>query len=240
MSHQRQPRRARGQGGIGLIAAHPDDEVLSCGGTIARAAGSTPVDILIVAEGATARGLRGGEGQRATRTLEQQARKAGQKLGARSVEFLRLPDNRLDGIELLRVIKPIEAWIARLRPETVYTHHPGDLNIDHALVFRAVLTATRPTSGCSVKRLYACEVPSATEWAFQRIEPVFRPNTFVDIGATLERKVEALRCYEGELRTFPHPRSAEGLRSSARRWGSVAGVEAAEAFELIRAIEAES
>lgn len=222
---------------MGVIAAHPDDEVLSCGGTIAREAGRLPVDILIVAEGATARYARRGQGRPASRRLERQARQAAQRLGARSVEFLRLPDNRLDGLELLELIKPIEAWIDRLRPATVYTHHPGDLNIDHTRVFRAVLTATRPAGGCPVRRLFACEVLSATEWAFQRLGPPFQPNTFVEISSTLERKIEALGCYEAEVRDFPHPRSAEGVRLAAKRWGAVAGLDAAEAFELVRAVE---
>ena len=113
----------------------------------------------------------------------------------------------------LEVVKVVEEPGERLRPEVIYTHHPGDLNVDHGVVHRAVLTATRPLPGLSVREIYAFEVPSSTEWAFQRLEPVFRANVFVDITATLETKVAALACYEGEGRPFPHPRSPEALRA---------------------------
>jgi LmbE family N-acetylglucosaminyl deacetylase len=99
-----------------------------------------------------------------------------------------------------------------------------------------VLTATRPLAGQCVSEIYAFEVPSSTEWAFQRLEPSFRPSVFVDITETLEMKIEALACYDTEVRKFPHPRSPEALRAIAARWGSVAGLPAAEAFELIRSV----
>jgi LmbE family N-acetylglucosaminyl deacetylase len=133
-------------------------------------------------------------------------------------------------------VKTVEDLVARLNPEIIYTHHPGDLNVDHGVVHRAVLTATRPMSGQCVREVYAFEVPSSTEWAFQRLEPSFRPNVFVDITDSLETKIAALACYDTETRAFPHPRSAEALRAIATRWGSVAGLQAAEAFELIRSV----
>ena len=103
-------------------------------------------------------------------------------------------------------------------------------------VHRAVLTATRPIVNHSVKEIYAFEVPSSTEWAFGQFQPPFHPNVLVDISATLETKIQALELYESEGRAFPHPRSSEALRANARRWGTVAGVKAAEAFELIRGV----
>jgi LmbE family N-acetylglucosaminyl deacetylase len=137
---------------------------------------------------------------------------------------------------LLEVVKQVEELVARFRPEVIYTHHPGDLNVDHGVVHRAVLTATRPVAGQCVSEIYAFEVPSSTEWAFQRLEPSFRPNVFVDITDTLETKIEALACYDTETRKFPHPRSPEALRAIAARWGSVVGLPAVEAFELIRSV----
>ena len=118
----------------------------------------------------------------------------------------------------------------------VYTHHPGDLNIDHALTYRAALTATRPLAGSVVRELYSFEIASSTEWAFQSLTPAFRPNTFVDVSTTIEQKIRAMEAYESEVRTFPHPRSPEALRAIAHRWGSVMGAQYGEAFELIRAV----
>jgi len=104
------------------------------------------------------------------------------------------------------------------------------------VIHRAVLTATRPVVGQPVRDIYAFEVPSSTEWAFQRLEPSFCPNVFVDVTSTLEAKIAAMECYESEARKFPHPRSPEALRAIATRWGSVVGCGAAEAFELVRSI----
>jgi LmbE family N-acetylglucosaminyl deacetylase len=145
-----------------------------------------------------------------------------------------LPDNRLDTVPLLEVVKLVEDMVDRITPEVIYTHHSGDLNVDHGIIHRAVLTATRPVAGQTVREIYAFEVPSSTEWAFQRLEPSFRPNVFVDITRTIDAKIAAIECYKTETREFPHPRSPEALRALATRWGSVVGCAAAEAFELVR------
>ncbi len=168
--------------------------------------------------------------------LHHQARAAAAKMGAKDVLLYKLPDNRLDTLPLLDIVKLLEDLVQKLQPEVIYTHHPGDLNIDHGVVHRAVLTATRPLPGQSVREIYAFEVSSSTEWAFQRLEPLFRANVFVDVSATLETKLAGLACYDSETRQSPHPRSPEALRANAVRWGSVVGCEAAEAFELVRSI----
>ena len=220
-----------------VVAAHPDDEVLGCGGTIARLRASANVHMVVLGEGVTSRYVsRRNAPKSAVKRLLAQARRAAAELGATSIEFAGLPDNRFDELALLEIVKRVERAIRRRQPQVVYTHHPGDLNIDHQLTFRAVLTATRPVPNCSVKELYTFEVPSSTEWAFHRMESSFRPNVFVDISATLEIKLRAMRRYASEVRTFPHPRSPEALRALAQRWGSVAGVGCAEAFELIRSV----
>lgn len=221
-----------------VVAAHPDDEILGCGGTMARLAGEGhEVRIAILAEGMSARSARREEAdQKQMQHLHAQAQQAADKVGAIELVLCKLPDNRLDTVPLLDVVKLVEDLVDRIRPEIIYTHHPGDLNVDHGVVHRAVLTATRPMNGQCVREIYAFEVPSSTEWAFQRLEPSFRPNVFVDIADSLETKVAALGCYGTEIREFPHPRSAEALRAIATRWGSVAGVKAAEAFELIRSV----
>ncbi len=222
-----------------VVAAHPDDEVLGCGGTIARLARTHDVHIGIMGEGISARFTQRSDAPSAElQRLQEQAQAVASALGARSVQFGGLPDNRFDEVALLELVKLIERWIQALKPQIVYTHHAGDLNIDHQFAFRAVLTATRPMQGATVRELYSFEVPSSTEWAFQRMELAFRPNVFVDIAETLEAKINAMQRYSGEMRPFPHPRSAEALRAIAQRWGSVIGVEAAEAFELIRSIRA--
>lgn len=228
---------ARGAGAVLVVAAHPDDEVLGCGGTIARLAASRPTHLAILGEGLNAR-YSGGRGapRRALHQLKQQARIAAALMGVRDVTFEGLPDNRFDQMPLLEVVKRVERIVARVRPSVVYTHHPGDLNVDHGITFRAVLTATRPLSGCPVRALYAFEVPSSTEWSFQRVGQPFCPNVFQDISETIDVKVRALDAYTGEVRPFPHPRSAEAIRALARRWGSVAGCGYAEAFELIRSM----
>jgi LmbE family N-acetylglucosaminyl deacetylase len=221
-----------------VVAAHPDDEILGCGGTMARlASDGHEVRIAILVEGMSSRHARREDtDQQQLRHLHSRAQQAAEKVGAKELVLCKLPDNRLDTVPLLDVVKLVEELVTRLRPEVIYTHHPGDLNVDHGVVHRAVLTATRPVAGQCVKEIYAFEVPSSTEWAFQELQPVFRPNVFVDITDSLATKIDALACYDTEMRKFPHPRSPEALRAIAARWGSVAGLYAAEAFELVRSV----
>ena len=221
-----------------VIAAHPDDEILGCGGTAARLVREgREVHFAILGEGITSRHLdRDAADSGQLEQLHRQAHAAAAKVGVRNVHLHHLPDNRVDTVPLLDVIKIVEDLIDRIRPEIIYTHHAGDLNVDHGIIHRAVLTATRPIAGQGVREIYAFEVPSSTEWAFQSIEPSFRPNTFVDITRSIEAKIAAMECYESEARKFPHPRSPEALRAIATRWGSVVGCAAAEAFELVRSI----
>ena len=224
-----------------VIAAHPDDEILGCGATAARlVAEGHDVQFAILGEGMTSRSSnREDTDPTLLSKLQAQARAAAAKVGVRNVTLHNFPDNRLDTVPLLEVVKVVEGLVDGLRPEVIYTHHAGDLNVDHGVIHRAVLTATRPFAGQPVREIYAFEVPSSTEWAFQRIEPAFRPNVFVDVSGTLEAKISAMECYDSEARKFPHPRSPEALRALAMRRGSAAGCGAAEAFELIRSIRPE-
>ncbi len=197
-----------------VLAAHPDDEVLGCGGTIARLSQEgTDVHIAILGEGITSRyANRDDVDQGLLRALREQSRHAADILGARQLFSYSLPDNRFDTVPLLDVVKIIEELVERLQPEVVYTQHGGDLNIDHAVVFRATLTATRTMQGRPVKAIYAYEVASSSEWAFQQFAPSFQPSVFVDVSTTMEIKVRAMQSYESEARPFPHPRSPEALR----------------------------
>ena len=221
-----------------VVAAHPDDEVIGCGGTIARWTRTDyEIHIAILGEGITSRSHKREQADfKLLDELQAQSNKVGELLGAREVITFGLPDNRFDSEDLLDIVKIIEGLIEKIKPEMIFTQHGGDLNIDHNIVYRAVLTAARPVRGGTVKTIYVYEVPSSTEWAFQSFSPVFKPNVFVDISETLELKIKAMNIYDVEARDFPHPRYAEALRAIARRWGSVAGLQTAEAFELIREV----
>ena len=222
-----------------IIAAHPDDEVLGCGGAIARHADAGDlVRVLIVAEGATSRQpLRNrSEMQTELSGLSQAAHHAASILGAHSVELLDFPDNRLDSIDRLTLIKNIEMQIYNYNPTTIYVHHSGDVNIDHRRVHEAVVTACRPTPNHPVKRLFSFEVPSSTEWQPPGSSLPFQPNYFMDISEQWLRKKKALEAYRCELASWPHSRSLQAIEALTRWRGAQVGVEAAEAFHVMRII----
>jgi LmbE family N-acetylglucosaminyl deacetylase len=221
-----------------VIAAHPDDEVLGCGGTIAKLVQQNHrVYIAILGEGITSRSAKREQANyKLVENLRDDSKQVAKLLGTADLFQYGLPDNRFDTLPLLDIIKLIENLLERVQPEVIYTHHHGDLNIDHAVLHRAVVTAARPANGSAVRELYAFEVPSSTDWAFGQFAPVFRPNVFVDISVTLETKIKAMALYTSEVRSFPHPRSAEALRAIAQSRGSSVGLEASEAFELLRAV----
>lgn len=213
-----------------VVAAHPDDEVLGVGGTVIRhvQAGDS-VAAVIVGEGATSRGP---DGAVSVKALRQCAVAAASKLGCEPPTLLGFPDNRLDEVGLLDIVKSLEYEIQRVNPEIIYTHYRGDLNIDHRIVHDAVLTAARPIPGCSVKSIYCFETPSSTEWGLA----TFSPKRYVDITSELDRKLRALDLYDSEMRMFPHPRSLEAVEALARVRGAASGLVAAEAFEVVREV----
>lgn len=221
------------------MCAHPDDEVLGCGATMARrAALGDEVHVLILAEGITGRDEgRDLAARNAELTaLRHAAQAAADVLGARSVTFCGFPDNRMDSVELLDVVKAVERFLAEWSIDDVYTHHAGDLNVDHRITHHAVLTACRPLPGARVRSLLCFEVPSSTEWQSRGLGEPFTPAWFEDATQTLHTKVAALRCYEEEMRLWPHPRSYEAVDVLARWRGASVGLPAAEAFELVRLI----
>ena len=222
-----------------IIVAHPDDEVLGCGASIAKWSElGEELHILIMAEGATSRYASRDDGLKSEEMslLSKQAYTAGDILGATSVKLLGLPDNRMDSIDRLDVVKLIEKEVNRIAPHTVVTHHGGDLNIDHKIIHESVVTACRPQPGHPVHRLLAFEVPSSTEWQSVGFNMAFQPNWFEDVGKTFDRKIEALKVYETEIREWPHARSLLNVENLARWRGSSIGCEAAEAFMLIREV----
>lgn len=218
-----------------IIAAHPDDEVLGCGGAIAKFAeeGAT-INAAFLADGIRSRSDEVGDPKIALNARRNAAEAAGKILGIKSVNFENYPDNQMDTVGLLNIVKSVEALISKFNPDTVLTHHSGDLNIDHRITCEAVVTACRPQKGNTVKQLLCFEVPSSTEWQLADNVPAFLPNWFVDISSTLDRKLTALDAYATELRDWPHPRSREGVGYLARWRGAMVGCDAAEAFVLGR------
>lgn len=224
-----------------VLAAHPDDEVLGCGGTMAKhVQRGDDVHVFILGEGMTARAENRAAGL-AERNLESLRAATDAALGVLGVKSLSsecLPDNRFDELPLLDIVKLVERRVADVNPDIIYTHHAGDLNIDHRCTFQAMVTACRPQPGLSVRAIYSFEQPSSTEWAAPRPEHAFVPNTFVDITDTLDLKLKAMACYQSEIRAWPHPRSLKAIEHLARWRGATVGLEAAEAFALVRRIEA--
>ncbi|HUE91249.1 PIG-L family deacetylase [Pseudomonas sp.] len=217
-----------------VVAAHADDEALGCGGTLARhVAEGDRVHVLFLADGVTARvDVDRQAQQRRQRATEQ----ACAELGVTELSFLGLPDNRLDSLPLLEVVQPLEALLARLKPQLIYTHHMGDLNVDHQVAHQAVLIASRPLPGQSVREILTFEVMSSSEWSNPGYLP-FLPNHFVDISAQLLAKLAALDCYAEEMRPAPHSRSRQHLAALALHRGHSVGVAAAEAFMLVRRLQ---
>lgn len=220
-----------------VVAAHPDDEILGVGGTVAKHSDNGDrVECLILGEGQTSRwNKRENAETEVIEKLHKNTLEAAKIIGYNNVEFSDLPDNRFDHVDMLDIVKIIELKIEEYQPDIVYTHHGGDLNIDHQCTFRAVLTATRPVNNYPVKEIYTFETLSSTEWNFES-NSVFKPNVFIDIEQFISKKIEAMNCYHSELCVFPHPRSIEGIQILAKRWGMVVGRQQVEAFELIRKV----
>lgn len=216
-----------------VIAAHPDDEALGCGGTIAaHVARGDAVHTVFLTDGVGARGNEADSD--ASQRRRDACSAAGKALGIASTQHFDFPDNRLDTVALIDVTQALESVIARLSPQIIYTHHSNDLNVDHRICHQAVLTASRPQPLHPVRSIYGFEVASSTEWAFSA--PTFQPRHFVEISAHLQTKYEALGCYAEEMRYAPHARSVEGLTALAHWRGHCVGCTAAEAFEIIRQI----
>lgn len=215
-----------------IIAAHPDDEVLGCGGTIINhVKQGDKVTLVILTDGAGTRYKK-----KMVNVLRQGAMKCAKVMGVSKVIFKNLPNQLLDAVPIAKVIREIEDVIGRVRPDVVYTHDKGDLNRDHAVIYEATLVAARPLPGGAVKKLFTYFVPSSSEYNDVDEKAVFIPNVFVDIGKSIDKKIKAFACYKSELRAHPHPRALKALKIYAQRWGIQSGIEYAEAFRLIREV----
>ncbi len=222
-----------------VVAAHPDDEILGVAGTVRKYVNQgAKACAVILGEGQTSRfEKRNDAPKELVEQLHKDTYEAAEKIGYEKIYFADFPDNRFDHVDLLDIVKYIENIKNQFRPDVIYTHHGGDLNIDHQRTYEAVITATRPIKGQHiVKEIYTFETLSSSEWNFTYKKP-FCPNVFENITDTFEAKLAAMKCYKSELCEFPHPRSINGLQVSAQRWGSVSGCEMAEAFELVRSVK---
>ena len=231
-----------------VIVAHPDDEVLGMGGTIAKhTIIGDKVHVVYLTTGITSRRNSGYSNKtvydvndkdkklmiKEIEKLKSDALKSNKILGIKSSNFYDLPDNELDSISRLKIIKIIENEIKKHKPDVIYTNHYGDLNIDHKLVYESCLTACRPTNTKS-PRLFSFGVISSMEWSYPTS---FNPNYFVNISKNFKTKIRAMKSYRNELKKFPHPRSIENIEITAKKWGSLCGKNYAEAFEIIRIID---
>lgn len=218
-----------------VIAAHPDDEVLGMGGTIAKLVkkGAT-VDVLIVTDGSSSQYRDSGHLAEIIEAKKKETRNCANILGVRDIYYGELPDMKLDTTPHIRINQVIEEVINKVQPDAVFTHFWGDVNCDHQNVFKSTLVAVRPVMGQVVRELYCYRVPSSTEWTPNKAETMFMPNCFVDIEQFAEQKYKAFACYSTELREYPHPRSVQYLRENDKAAGLQVGMFVAEEFVLLR------
>ncbi len=214
-----------------VIAAHPDDEVLGCGGMMKKhSTRGDEVFVLILTNGSTVR-----YGDKMTETLQENAESCGKILGVKDTYFRNLPEQKLDGIPLLDIIQEIEKVIDEVKPDIIYTTHKGDINQDHRAVFEATMIAVRPVNKF-VKEIYSYEIISSTEWGNPFEEIAFLPNVFMNIEQEVEDKISAFKKYESQVNQWPHSRSEKGVRTLAQYRGMQSNMPYAEAFVLIRKI----
>ena len=222
-----------------VVAAHPDDEVLGCGGAILKHIESGDiVHTIIMAEGLTSRDCCWDVEGRADELseLHKTAKKVADFMGVEKLIMNNFPDNRMDSVTLLDVVKTIEREVDEFQPNVVYTHHAGDVNVDHRVTHDAVITACRSLPGEPVREILFFETLSSTEWQMMTADKIFQPNVYVDITKQINKKIKALELYNSEMREYPHPRSYEGVKILAQYRGLTVGCPYGEAFMLGRSI----
>lgn len=218
-----------------VIAAHPDDEVLGMGGTIAKLVKEGKVvDVLIVTDGSSSQYRDSGQLAEIIEAKKKETRNCANMLGVRDIYYGGLPDMKLDCTPHIDINQAIEKVIDKVQPDTVFTHFWGDVNMDHQNVYKSTLVTVRPVLGQVVRNLYCYRVPSSTEWTPNKDDTMFMPNYFVDIEQYAEQKYKAFACYSTELRDYPHPRSVQYLRESDKAAGLRVGMLAAEEFVMLR------
>lgn len=226
---------------IMIVVAHPDDELLGLGATMHKLIHEYNVKthLVILGEGITSRSNKRDtkEWQKELSIHKKNFNNAKAAIGYHSLSVYDFPDNRFDSVALLDIIKVIEKEKEKFKPEVIFTHHGGDLNIDHQRTFEAVVTCTRPMADEKAKTIITFETPSGTEWRASTDPKHFVPNMFIEVSEkNLNAKIKGMESYEFEKRKYPHPRSPEALKIQAQRWGIVVGKKLAEAFTLVRNI----
>lgn len=215
-----------------VVCAHPDDETLGLGGTLAlHSMKKEKTFVLIFTDGESARG----KNRKKIVNRKQHAKKACSILGIQKLKFLNYSDQKLDAVPLIDISRKIESVIKQWKPHTVYTHYWGDVNQDHRRIFDATLIAVRQTPSSSVKHVICFETPGSTEWG--KITSKFSPNLFIDIEKVINKKLNAFLEYKSEVMNYPHPRSKEGVLNRAKYWGNCVGIKFAEPFVSIREIK---
>lgn len=226
---------------IMIVVAHPDDEILGIGGTINRLINEfkSVIHVVILGEGVTSRGKNRDLSKDKNKLIKHKENINDAKLilGYQTLQLYNLPDNRFDSIDLIDIIKLVEKEKEKFKPDIVFTHHFGDLNIDHKKTYDAVMTAFRPLSHETCEYILTFETLSSTEWRPPLEGKNFKPNFYIEIKeSNLKSKISSMECYEFEKRVFPHPRSPKSIKINALNNGKIVGVNFAEAFCLVRGI----
>lgn len=217
-----------------IIASHPDDDILGCGGLISKFKEHVEFKVIFIAEGSTCRfdDCDDPEAKKEVSKRNGFAISALNFLGVSNYFFYNLPCGKLDQIPQLTINKIIEKEIKDFKPDAVFTHSNSDSNKDHHKVYDSTIIATRP--GCGVDFVFSYEVLSSTEWGFGK---TFSPNVFFSLNKNnLKDKWKALQFYESEIKEYPYPRSEEGINTLAKYRGLQSGNAYAEAFTLVRGI----
>ena len=219
-----------------IVAAHPDDEIIGCGGTIIKFKEKTQINVLFMSDGVSSRSNKKKITKKNINIRRRECLDLFKKLKLTKPVFLNFPDNQMDKIPLLKIVKKIEKYINKFKPNTIFTHFENCLNIDHRVTFNAVITACRPINNSSVKEILSFEIPSSTDWSlFNRKH--FQPNYYIDISKEIKKKLESLKYYKSELKKYPHSRSLQSIKSLARVRGVSCGKKFAEGFYLNRYIK---
>ena len=221
-----------------IIAAHPDDELLGAGATVCRwIEEGAAAKSLILATGLLSRDPKHDTTSTPLEALRSDAQAANAHLGIQEIEFLDFPDNAMDRMPLLEVVKAVEKEIASYRPTIILTHFSQDLNIDHRITFQAVMTACRPQNGRDHPEIYSFFIPSSTDWIDPQTHPSFCPNLYVDVKTTIQKKIKALSHYTTEMKPYPHSRSLGAVLNHAQYWGNRVGLQYAEPLIMIRKVQ---
>lgn len=222
-----------------VFAAHPDDELLGCGATLLKhQKKGFKIKTFFFGDGESSRNIDKKKIFKLIIRREKQAETVSKKGKFEKPIFKRFPDNRLDTVPLLDIVKFIEKQIKDNKPEIIFTHFENDLNIDHQIIYRAVITATRPLSKTFVKKIYSFEIPSSTDFSISRkLKKVFNPNLYFNVESTISKKINLLKLYKDEIKKWPHSRSLKSIKNLAMYRGSQIGIKYAEAFIIVRELQ---